>query len=252
MRTIASQEVVEIDMFENMKGSDMPTLHDEAGITQKILHRESVRHETVAERIEIARNGSGTRVLRLFHPAEINEFTQLISGECMRKESWQVVTNDEATKHVLRTTTLHFLNQTPTDDITKMHHNVRPKAIKGDLRELEQRAERLSAEETLKVRLPRPSMAADWNGMRALQEQYGNRLTFFAHKEHRSTEYGDLPIEVHEDERNTKLDVTQEFPSLEPVDPATVGAPKKPHATTILQKGWMAFKKGWQRLWTNS
>lgn len=244
-----------IDYFESEgspKQADVPTLNMRLDLTEtKIIEAPAPKILTpsVAERIEIARKQPGKKMIRLFNAGEVNELSTILSGEDMRAHHWQVITDDEGTKHVLRTTALHFENKVKrSDKIEDMMHHERPKAISGNFAELEDRLSRMSLTENLKVRLPRPGKPVDWAGLRELQEAYGNRVIFLAHKEHRSTEYGTLPVFIFEDMHNKKVDVTQEMPSLKVMDP------KKVQETNtglrgMLSKGLSRLGNGLRSLW---
>lgn len=241
-----TQESV-IDIFHEPHRGDAPTLNDtlsakdtlvishaaipqaKAEVSEMQANVIRTRHpnrsaKPLEQRIAEARKQIGIKVIEIRDVAEIPQLTAMLSGEEVRNGEWRIRTTCGATKHLLRTTALHFENKVPpTDELKDVMHNVMPRAVKGGMEELEDRVSRLGTQETLKVRLPEPtSTSASWKNLMALRRLTGGRVRFLPHAKFRAEEYAHLPIEVEPELREKPMDATGEFPSLQPQDPDKV------------------------------
>lgn len=220
--TIAEQEVdfstpdqSEVATLNDMKAADTVRISLPQPEAQPMYAAEKI--VSLSERIAMARVQTGIKVVELFHVSEITELTATLSGEELQSAHWKIRTNDAATKRVLRSTLLSFENTKKTEQPT---HDVLPRAVKGNIAELEDRVSRLRPGEKLRVRLPEPgNTATSWKALADLQERTGNRVEFIPHAKYASVDYENMPIHVEKSTAERLAEQTTEHPNLKIVDP---------------------------------
>ncbi len=216
--TLAEQEVdfstpdqSEVATWNDLKAADTVV------ISSALAKQQMEEHPSLRERIAVARAKTGIKIVELFHVSEIPELTESLSGEDLQSAHWKIRTNDAATKRVLRSTLLSFENTKKTEKPT---HDVLPRAVKGNIAELEDRISRLRPGERLKVRLPEPgNTATSWEELTDLQKRTGNRVEFVPHAKYASVDYGRLPIHVEKSTAELQAERTMEHPNIKIVDP---------------------------------
>lgn len=155
---------------------------------QKI--EKSEREMTVAERVDTARLMTGVKIVKIFSVMETVELRMILTREDLESARWRVVTEDEATRHLLRTSRLYYASA----DKNKEGLDVLATPRKGGMEELKVLLSRrdFAKEGPLKVRVPAPT-SADFNmlKLKALQALYGG-VQFLPARGYDWTDYADF------------------------------------------------------------
>ena len=170
----------------------------------------SEKDMTVLERVEKARAMTGKKIVRLFHVSETSELQLILKREELDDPNsrWQIVTDDQITKHYLRTTSMYFESKEKEKDGL----NVLPRASQGGLEDLEVRVRRhdYKKEGPLKVRLPAPTNNTfDWAGLAELKRRYGPQMDLIPHRDFTESDYADFSAMTKEGEEPQKAAETR-------------------------------------------
>ncbi len=163
--------------------AEFPTLSDKNdAITQQ---EKSAEQMSVAERVEKARKMTGIKIIQLFHVTEIMELQAALTREDMETARWRIDTTDAGVKHVLRTTSLHFVSTDPE----KEGADLLAKPKKGGLKDLETRLSRVKFDrekgeyQKVNVHLPAADTPGfNWKAFEELKELYGARMNIIPHE----------------------------------------------------------------------